>query len=106
MKRVNLSTEPIDAELRACIEAELANLPGACVIKRKGRLFLKGKGGLEILCERLFEIKARWCALVEHADLTEQDKWRIFALLMANHDARLEHVPGGLKVTLPPRPRH
>jgi hypothetical protein len=26
MKRVNLSTEPIDPELRACIEAELANL--------------------------------------------------------------------------------
>jgi hypothetical protein len=106
MKHVtNLSAEPIDPELRACIEAELANLPGARVIKRKGRLFLKGRGGLEILCECLFEMKAQWCALVEHADLAHEDKWAIFNL-MIHDDGRLEQVPGGLKVTLPPRPRH
>jgi hypothetical protein len=76
------------------------------VLKRKGRLFLKGKGGFEILAERLCEIKRRWCALVEHADLAEQDKWKIFCLLIGG-DGRLEEIPGvGLKVVLPPRSRH
>jgi hypothetical protein len=36
----------IDAGLRACIEAELASLPGSRLVKRKGRLFFKGKNGL------------------------------------------------------------
>jgi len=104
---VDLGAEPIDAELRACIEEELASLPGARVIKRKGRLFLKGKGDFEILVERLCAIKARWVALVEHADLPDEDKWKIFCLLLAHEDARLEEVPGlGLKVILPPRRRH
>jgi len=105
MKRVDLST--IEPQLRACIEDELASLPGAYLIERKGRLFLKGKNGFEILLERLCELKARWCALVEHAPMSDDDKWKIFALLMAHDDARLEEVPGlGLKVTLPARSRH
>jgi len=105
MKRGNLNT--IDPDLRACIEQELASLPGAYLIERKGRLFLKGKNGFEILLQRLCEMKAQWCALVEHADLPEEQKWVIFNLMIARDDARLEHVPGlGLKVTLPPRQRH
>ena len=105
MKRVDLST--IEPQLRACIEDELASLPGAYLIERKGRLFLKGKNGFEILLERLCELKARWCALVEHAPMSDDDKWKIFALLMTREDARLEEVPGlGLKVTLPPCSRH
>jgi hypothetical protein len=56
---------------------------------------------------QLSEIKNRWVELVEHAPMSDEDKWKIFALLMAHEDARLEEVPGlGLKVTLPPRPRH
>ena len=35
MKRVDPST--IDLRLRACIEEELASLPGARLIERKGR---------------------------------------------------------------------
>src|SRR5215471_923756 len=105
MKRVDLST--IDPQLRACIEQELASLPGAYVIERKGRLFLKGKNGFEILLERLCEMKAQWCALVEHAPMSDDDKWKIFTLMMAHEDARLEEVPGlGLKVTLPAQQRH
>ena len=104
MKRVDLNT--IDPQLRACLEEELASLPGARLIKRKGRLFLKGKNRFEILVERLCALKARWCALVEQAPMSDEDKWAIFALLMVHDDARLEQVPGGLKVTLPPRPRH
>ena len=50
-------------------------------------------------------MKARWCALVEHADLPDEDKWAIFNLLIGG-DGRLEQVPGGLKVILPPRSRH
>jgi hypothetical protein len=76
------------------------------VVKRKGRLFFKGKNGFEIPCERLCEIKARWVELVEHADLPEEEKWLIFTMLICG-DARIEEVPGlGLKVTLPPSPRH
>jgi hypothetical protein len=41
----DLDAEPIDPELRACIQ-EAASLPGARVIKRKGRLFLKGKSAI------------------------------------------------------------
>jgi len=105
MKRVDLST--IDPQLRACIEQELASLPGAYVIERKGRLFLKGKNGFEILLERLCEMKAQWCALVEHAPMSDDDKWKIFTLMMAHEDARLEEVPGlGLKVTLAAQQRH
>ena len=105
MKRVDLNA--IDPRLRACIEDELASLPGAHVIERKGRLFLKGKNGCEILLDRLCELKARWCALVEHAPIAAEDKYKIFALLIAHDDARLEHVPGlGLKVTLPTCARH
>jgi hypothetical protein len=45
--------------------------------------------------------------MVEHAPMSDDDKFKIFALLMARDDARLEQVPGlGLKVTLPPRTRH
>jgi hypothetical protein len=44
--------------------------------------------------------------LVEYADLTDEEKWFIFNLLMRG-DARIEEVPGwGLKVTLPPSQRH
>jgi hypothetical protein len=85
--------------------AELATQPGSRVIKRKGQLFFRGRNGFEILCQRLCEMKARWCALVEHADLPDEDKWAIFNLLIGG-DGRLEQVPGGLKVTLPPRQRH
>jgi len=67
---------------------------------------LKGKNGFEILVERLCEIKARWVELVEHAPMSEEDKWKIFTLLLTREDARLEQVPGGLKVTLPGSPRH
>jgi hypothetical protein len=105
MKRVDLNT--IDPKLRACIEEELASLPGTYLIERKGRLFLKGKNGFEILLERLCELKARWCALVEHAPMSDDDKWKIFALMMTHDDARLEHVPGlGLKVIVPAQQRH
>src|SRR5262245_56110103 len=90
----------VAADLRACVEVELARLPGARVIKRKGRLFLQGKNGFEILLERLCAVKARWVELVEHAPMSEEDKWQIFCLLLAHEDARLEEVPGGLKVVL------
>jgi DNA-binding transcriptional LysR family regulator len=44
--------------------------------------------------------------LVEYADLTGEDKWLIFNVLM-HGDARIEEVPRlGLKVTLPPSRRH
>ena len=108
MKRVlDLSAEPLDPELRACIEEALAVQPGARIIKRKGHLFLKTKRGREILCLHLFEAKQRWIeAGVEHADLPDDDKWAIFNLLV-HSNARLEHVPGlGLKVTLPAQQRH
>ena len=39
--------------------------------------------------------------------MADEDKFKIFALLMTREDARLEHVPGiGLKVTLPAQQRH
>jgi hypothetical protein len=58
-------------------------------------------------CSRLCELKRRWVEMVEHAPIADEDKWKIFALLMAHDDARLEEVPGlGLKVTFPPRARH
>ena len=38
--------------------------------------------------------------------MSEEDKWKIFTLLLTREDARLEQVPGGLKVTLPGSPRH
>src|SRR5262249_23868741 len=83
MKHVtNLSAEPITAELRACLE-QVANLPGARIVKRRGHLFLQS-GRFEILAERLCALKTRWSALVEHAPIADEDKWRIFALLMAN----------------------
>jgi len=107
MRDVDLGAELIDADLRACIEEELASLPGSRVIKRKGRLFLQGKNGFEILVERLCALKRRWVELVEHAPMSDDDKWKIFCLLLAHDDARLEEVPGlGLKVVLPPRSRH
>ena len=60
-------------------------------------------------CLSVYEVvhtaKARWVEMVEHADLADQDKWKIFCLLIGG-DGRLEEVPGGLKVTLPPRQRH
>jgi hypothetical protein len=106
-RRVNLRTEPIDPELRACIEEALAVQPGTRVIKRKGHLFLKTKRGAEILCLHLYQAKQRWIANgVEHADIPDEDKWLIFNLLI-HSNARLEHVPGlGLKVTLPAHPQH
>ena len=62
--------------------------------------------GSEILAQHLYAAKQRWIeAGVEHADLPDEDRWLIFNLLIHN-DGRLERVPGGLKVTLPPRPRH
>jgi hypothetical protein len=77
------------------------------VIKRKGRLFLKGRGGFEILLERLCEVKRRWVELVEYADLAEEDKYAIFCMLLVREDARIEEVPGlGLKVILPPSSSH
>src|SRR5262249_26183240 len=36
----------IDPDLRACIEAELATLPGACVIRRRGSCFSAAGTGL------------------------------------------------------------
>jgi len=66
MKHVtDLSAEPIDPELRACPEEELANLPGARIVKRRGHLFFQS-GRFEILCSRLYEIKRRWIEMVEH----------------------------------------
>jgi hypothetical protein len=39
--------------------------------------------------------------------MSDDDKWKIFCLLLAHDDARIEEVPGlGLKVTLPARRRH
>jgi hypothetical protein len=103
---VDVGLEPIDADLRACLEQELA-LPGVRLVKRKGRLFLKGKGGFEILAERLCEIKARWVELVENAPLTQQQREQIFCMLLAREDARVEEMPGlGLKVILPASNRH
>ena len=82
------------------------DLPGARVIKRKGQLFFQGSNGFEILCSRLCDVKAQWLELVEYADLTDEEKWFIFNLLMRG-DARIEEVPGlGVKVTLPPSQRH
>ena len=102
MRDVDLGA--IDADLRACLEAELS-LPGVRLVKRKGRLFLKGRK-FEILAERLCALKPRWVELVERADLPDEDKWKIFCLLVGG-DGRLEEVAGvGLKVTLPPRRRH
>src|SRR5262249_25375184 len=73
----------------------------------QSQLFLKAKSGLEILCQRLFEMRSQWVELVEYADLAEEDKWAIFCLMLVREDARLEEVPGlGLKVTLPATPRH
>jgi hypothetical protein len=106
LSHAELGNEPIDPDLKACILAELATQPGSRVIKRKGRLFFKTKHGFEILRQRLCEVKARWLELVEYADLTHEEKWLIFRLMMCG-DARLEEVPGlGLKVTLPASPRH
>jgi hypothetical protein len=106
MKRVDLHSEPIADDLRACIEEALAVQPGARVIKRNGHLFIKTRRGSEILAQHLYQAKQRWIeAGVEHADLAVEDKWKIFCLLVGGN-ARLEHVPGlGLKVTLPARPR-
>jgi hypothetical protein len=101
---VDVATEPIDRDLKACILTNLWAHPGSRVVKRGGHLFFQS-GRFEILCSRLCEIKRRWIELVEHADLTHEDKWKIFALVI-HGDGRLEQVPGGLKVTLPPRPRH
>jgi len=56
----------VDPQLRACIETELATLPGAHLIERKGRVFLKGKNGFEILVEKLCAVKRQWLELVEH----------------------------------------
>jgi hypothetical protein len=103
MRRVDIGE--IDAGLRACVEEELATIPGAHLIKRKGRLFLRGKGGFEILVEKFCAVKARWVELVEHADLPDEEKFLIFNLLLFG-DARIEEMPGGLKVTLPPSRRH
>lgn len=84
------------------LESRLAGTSAWLVIKRKGRLFFQTRHGFETSCQRLCEVKARWVKLVEHADLTDEDKWLIFNLLI-HADARLEEVPGlGLKVTLPP----
>src|SRR5262249_29504877 len=106
LSREQICNQPIDPNLKACILGELAMLPGARIVKRKGRLFFQGRNGFEILCERLLEVKTKWVALVEHADLPEDDKWKIFCLLIGG-DGRLEEVNGlGLKVTLPARPRH
>ena len=106
MKRVDLNAEPIGDDLRACIAEVLAAEPGACVIKRRGHLFIKTRRGREIFAQHPFEAKRRWIeAGVEHADLPEGEKWKIFCLLIGG-DGRLEQVPGGLKVTLPPRQRH
>lgn len=104
MRRVDIGAEPIDADLKACIEAELADHPGAYVVKRRGQLFFR-KNRFEILCERLCAVKAQWAA-VEHADLADEEKRKIFALLLFG-DAKLEAVPGvGLKLTLPARRSH
>jgi hypothetical protein len=104
MREVDIGT--LDPDLRACIEVELASMPGSRVIKRRGKLFFKGKNGFEILLERLCQMKAQWVALVEHADLPESDKWTIFNMLLAG-DARIEEVPGlGLKLMLPALRRH
>ena len=52
-------------------------------------------------------MKRRWAELVENAPLMEEDRWAIFCLLLAHHDARIEEMPGlGLKVILPPSRRH
>ena len=106
MKRIDLRTEAIDPQLRACLEQELVDQPGSRVIKRKGHLFFKTKRGFEILVQHLDEAKWRWVETgVEHVDLPVEQKWVIFNLLI-HGNARLEHVPGlGLKATLPARAR-
>jgi hypothetical protein len=94
VKRVVDLSEPIGDDFRACIEEALAVQPGARVIKRRGHLFIKTRRGAEILCQHLYEAKQRWIeAGVEHADIPEGDKWKIFCLLVGG-DARLERVPG------------
>jgi len=55
------AAEPIDADLKACILAELATQPGSRVIKREGRLYFITRHGFEILCPR-------WLEFVEYAD--------------------------------------
>ena len=103
---VDIGNEPIDRELKECLLTELYSHPGSRVIRRNGHLWFKS-GRFEILAERLCELKRRWVQMVEHAPMSDDDKFKIFALLMARDDARLEQVPGlGLKVTLPPRTRH
>src|SRR5262249_1850812 len=77
--------------------------------RAQGPTIPEGKERFRNLLERLCEMKARWCALVEHAPMSDGDKWKILALLMAHDDARLEELPSGglgVKVTLPPRQRH
>jgi hypothetical protein len=51
-------------------------------------------------------VKRRWVELVKHAPIADDDKWKIFCLLIGG-DRHLEEISGlGLKVTLPARPRH
>jgi hypothetical protein len=90
----------IDAGLRACIETWFSGgqTQGAVVFQRQERLRNSVRAAKRD--------KARWVELVEHADLPEEEKWLIFTMLICG-DARIEEVPGlGLKVTLPPSPRH
>jgi len=83
------------------------NCANAFLFVVRGRIFLKGKNGFEILLERLCALKDSGAPLVEHAPMSDDDKFKIFALMMTHDDARLEEVPGlGLKVTLPACARH
>jgi hypothetical protein len=54
---VDIGTEPIDREFKACILHELFARPGSRVVKRGGRLFFQ-TGRFEIPCERLCEPSA------------------------------------------------
>jgi hypothetical protein len=55
---VDVATEPIDRDLKACILTNLWTHPGSRVVKRSGLLFFQN-GRFEILCSRLCEISAR-----------------------------------------------
>jgi hypothetical protein len=49
---VNLNFEPIDPQLRDCLEEELARLPGSRLVIRRGRLVFKGRGDLGVVVSR------------------------------------------------------
>jgi len=93
--------EPIDPDLRDCIEEELARLPGSRLVKRRGRLFFQGLAGFEVGAEVLCAAKARWAELQRRGSFLDSEIWDLLVLLIGG-DARLRDIPGGISLELPP----